>query len=197
MLKTLPSDAFLIPENATKVFGGKIFDVYQWPQAMFDGSTKTFEMLKRPDTVQVIVARDDEILLVEDEQPGHSVQTHFPGGRADEDNSWLEAAKRELLEETGVSCSDWRLIDVAQPLVKAEWFAPVYLAQNIMSEQAQQLDADGERITVLWRSFEEVRDEVLSGESKMMQYLLPFFNHTKTLQQLLGTPEFKGNEIDR
>jgi hypothetical protein len=69
MRKTLPSNAALIPDNASLAFKGQIFDVYQWPQIMFDGSTKTFEMLKRPDTVQIILVRDNKILLVEDEQP--------------------------------------------------------------------------------------------------------------------------------
>ena len=36
-----------IPKNATKVFSGKTFDVYQWEQEMFDGSKKIFEKLKR------------------------------------------------------------------------------------------------------------------------------------------------------
>ena len=84
MKKTVPDGAILIPDNGTKVFKGNIFDVYQWPQTMFGGSTKTFEMLWRPDTVQIIGVKDDKIVLVKDEQPGRSVRTHFPGGRTDD-----------------------------------------------------------------------------------------------------------------
>ena len=43
-----------MPEHAKKVFSGVMFDVYQWEQEMYDGSTATFEKLTRPDTAQVI-----------------------------------------------------------------------------------------------------------------------------------------------
>ncbi len=85
MKKTLPENAILLPDNAKKVFTGHIFDVYQWPQEMFDGSTKTFELLKRPDTVQIIAIDNGELVLVNDEQPGRTPRIHFPGGRVDED----------------------------------------------------------------------------------------------------------------
>lgn len=50
-----------IPINARRVFKGIIFDVYQWEQKMFDGNFKTFEMLKRPNTVEIIAIRDNKI----------------------------------------------------------------------------------------------------------------------------------------
>ncbi len=43
--RTLPKNAILIPDHATCVFRGMLFDVYQWQQEMFDGSIETFEML--------------------------------------------------------------------------------------------------------------------------------------------------------
>lgn len=52
--RVLPKGARLIPREAELVFRGEIYKVYQWPQKMPDGSVKTFEMLRRPDTVMVI-----------------------------------------------------------------------------------------------------------------------------------------------
>ena len=52
--RTLPDTAILIPDHATCVFHGALFDVYQWQQEMFDGTYETFEMLRRPDTIAVI-----------------------------------------------------------------------------------------------------------------------------------------------
>ena len=61
-----------IPDNAKKVFGGVLFDVYQWEQELFDGTKTIFEKLKRPDTVVVFPVLDDgKILLTEQEQPGN------------------------------------------------------------------------------------------------------------------------------
>src|SRR6185369_15622192 len=122
MKKVVPERASLIPDNATKAFAGQIFDVYQWPQELFDGTKATFEMLKRPDTVQILAIKDGKVVLVHDEQPGRPVQLHFPGGRVDpEDASWLEAAQRELREETGLSFKNWKMITVKQPIIKIEW----------------------------------------------------------------------------
>lgn len=60
-----------IPESARKVFDGAVFDVYQWPERLFDGSVATFEMLKGTDSVAVIaVSENGEILYTDEEQPG-------------------------------------------------------------------------------------------------------------------------------
>src|SRR5258708_1287456 len=123
MKKSTPKDAVLIPGSAECVFRGKIFDIYQWQQKMFDGSEATFEMLKRPDTVTVIPIADDKILAIEDEQPHSGSRLSFPGGRVDSDEeNTLVAAKREAKEETGYEFDNWKLVNVTQPHTKLEWF---------------------------------------------------------------------------
>lgn len=165
---------------------------------MFDGSTKTFEMLCRPDTMQIIVVRDKDILLVRDEQPGRSPRIHFPGGRAEEsDANWQIAAQRELLEETGLTCSHWKLIDVQQPIVKIEWFTPIFLATEIIDQASQRLDADGEKIAVIWQDFQEVRQRVLNGEEQTMQYLVPLFTRLRSTTDLLALAKYTGEEVER
>jgi hypothetical protein len=57
----VPKNAKVIPKQAQRVFKGQIFDVYQWPQKLFDGSTQTFEMLKRPDTLTVLAIKNDKL----------------------------------------------------------------------------------------------------------------------------------------
>ncbi len=197
MKKTVPKNAILIPDNAERVFSGAIFDVYQWPQTMFDGSTKTFEMLKRPDTVQIIAVKEGKLVLVDDEQPGRTPRLHFPGGRADNDDSWLSAAQREMREETGLVFKDWKLVNVVQPIPKIEWFAPWFLAINFEHEVAQEVDSDGEKITVSLKDFAEVRGMILSGSEPTMQYALPLFNTIASLDQLLAMSVFVGQEVDR
>jgi len=129
MKKQVPKDAVLIPDTAKRVFRGQIFDVYQWPQKMFDNSTQTFEMLRRPDTIAVIAVVEDKILILDDEQPHTGLRKSLPTGRVDDqDTATLSAAKREVLEETGFEFSKWRLIEVTQPHSKLEWFIYFYIA---------------------------------------------------------------------
>ena len=52
------------PPQAKRVFKGMIFDVYQWEQEMYDGSTHTFEKIIRPDTVLVIPVTEDGKIII-------------------------------------------------------------------------------------------------------------------------------------
>ncbi len=197
MKKIIPYNAILIPDNAKLVFKGQIFDVYQWPQTLFDGSQATFEMLRRPDTVQVIAVKDQKLILVNDEQPGRTPRVHFAGGRTDDkDDSWESTAKRELTEETGLSFKNWKLIAVNQPIPKIEWFVSWFLATGLESEHEQKLDA-GEKIAPIDFDFETVRQKVMSGDESTLNYAMPLFAKIKNMQELLNLPAFGGKEVDR
>jgi ADP-ribose pyrophosphatase YjhB (NUDIX family) len=196
MKKQLPHNAILIPKNAQCVFNGVIFDAYQWPQAMFDGSMATFEMLRRPDTLQVIAIKDGKLVMVNDEQPNRKAQLHFPGGRADhEGESWLEAAKREMREETGMTFKNWKLVLVQQPLIKVEWFVVWFVATDFEDQTEQELD-NGEKITVEPTDYEAVRKLAFDPENAAMSYAMFMFSKFPTQQAVLDAPEFQGQEVD-
>jgi 8-oxo-dGTP pyrophosphatase MutT (NUDIX family) len=198
MQKILPPNAILIPDTASRVFAGDIFDVYQWPQELFDGRTKSFEMLKRPDTVAILVIRNHELLFIHDEQPGRPPRLTIPMGRVDAgDGSWLMAAQRELREEAGLVCTTWRLLQVAQPVAKIEWFASLFLAQDITDEQTQQLDPGGEKISMEWKQFEDIRALVLSGVEPTLHYMIPLFSKVQTMDELIALPAYVGVHVDR
>lgn len=144
-----------IPEDAKMVFKGILFDVWQWEQKLFDGSTATFERLKRPNTAQVVATVDDKILLLMQEQPDSSRPfPSIPGGRCDEDEEPLESAKRELLEETGYASDEWQLWKETEPFAKMEWTVYTYIARNCSKVQEPHLDA-GEKIEQRLVSFDE------------------------------------------
>lgn len=164
--RVLPRGARLIPPEAKLVFRGEIYEVHQWPQKMPDGSVKTFEMLRRPDTVMVIALDEaGNVLVIDEKQPGGIVRkNHLPVGRVDSsDESVLVAAQRELSEETGWTFANWRLLDVVQMEKKIEWFTYLFLATGgVLHRAAQHLDA-GEDITVRSAPLTEVlhKDNVL------------------------------------
>lgn len=151
----LPKSKQPLPQNAKKVFSGVIFDVYQWQQKMFDGSTETFEKLSRPDTVVVFPVLDDnKILLTRQEQPGKEPFIAAAGGRVDPGEEILEAAKRELLEETGYEAQEWVLWKAEQPISKIEWSIYVFIARDLKKVADLSLDA-GEKIELMPVSFDE------------------------------------------
>src|SRR3989338_6582771 len=149
-----------IPDHAEKVFSGTVFDVYQWQQKMYDGSYSTFEKLKRADTVVVIpVTQDSQIILIEEEQPEKKPFLGIPGGRVEQNEDVLEAAKRELLEETGFSTGDFELWGSEQPFSKIEWAVYTFIAKGCVKNADLKLDV-GEKIKLRPVSFEEFVDLV-------------------------------------
>lgn len=147
----------LLPSNAKKVFSGIIFDVYQWPQKMYDGSMQTWEMLKRPDTAGVIpITSDNKVILQEQQQPGREVYFSLPGGRVEDMDSVSLEAVREFREETGYEpgiLKFWK--SVREPSHKIDFMAHIFLAQNC--KQVADLKTDGgEKIKLKILSLDEL-----------------------------------------
>lgn len=196
MQKVIPHDAILVPDMAKLAFQGKIFSVYQWPQKLFDGSEYTFEMLKRTDTVTAICIVDNQILILDDEQPHLGKRQSFPGGRVDPEDATTEAAvQREILEETGYRFKNWRLIKVSQPYRKMEWFVYVYLAWEVLEQTATQHDP-GEKIEFAPHDFAAVKALVMNGVDYLGESR-DLFGQIDAAEQLLTLPEFAGRSVDR
>jgi ADP-ribose pyrophosphatase len=68
-----------------------------------DGRIADFEVTDGPDTVAVLaLTDDDQVVLVREFRPGpEELILELPGGLIDEGQTPEEAARRELLEETG------------------------------------------------------------------------------------------------
>lgn len=143
-----------VPSQAKKVFQGMIFSVYQWEQEMFDGSTHTFEMLKRANTIQVIATQGDKILMSRQSQPHKHDYLSLYGGRAETGEDPLVTAKRELLEESGLESEDWELYKVVSPYTKIEWEIYYFIARNCQKTAQPHLDP-GEKIEQIAVSFDE------------------------------------------
>ncbi|MFA5961118.1 MAG: NUDIX hydrolase [Parcubacteria group bacterium] len=143
-----------IPKNAKKVFAGVVFDVYQWQQKMFDGSYKIFEKIKRVDTVHVIPVIDGKLFFAKQKQPGRKTYLSCIGGRVDKGESILKAAKRELLEESGLVAEELNLWHAEQPISKIEFAYYVFIAKGCKKIQKQNLDS-GEKIELVSYTFDE------------------------------------------
>ena len=180
--RPIPEGAVLIPDNATKVFSGEIFDVYQSPQEMYDGSIKTFEMLKRPDTVLVVpVTQEGKVWAIKEEQPGRGVrEMRLPGGRMDvPGETALQAAQRECEEEIGVRFNEWYYLESMQPVKKIDWYVHVFVAKDVSGIVPTRHD-NGEKIEIFQTTYKKFRLE--SDEA----YKVVAFRSAKTLNELMA-----------
>lgn len=141
-----------IPKKAKQVFSGIVYDIYQWQETNFDGSTATFEAAKRHDSVQIIPSAGNKVFIGREQQPGRSPFYSFFGGRVEDGESPLAAAKRELSEESGLVSDDWELIRTYDAPGRMQWRIHYYAARDCRFAKEQALDA-GERIEVLRLSF--------------------------------------------
>ncbi len=161
-----PTAKYVIPVNAQKVFSGVIFDVYQWQQKLFDGSFKTFEILKRADTTSIFpVLPNGSILLCKQNQPGWSkpVYSGF-GGHIEVGETVIESAERELLEETGYKAKEFVVWTSLQTNTKIDRAIYCLVAKGLELVNAQNVDKGGESIELIEVSFEKFLDIALEPD---------------------------------
>lgn len=147
------------PPHAKKVFSGKIFDIWQWEQEMFDGSTAIFERAKRLDAVTVVpITPEGRIILTRQLQPHWSEPAvSLPGGMGEIGETPLQIGKRELMEETGHASSDWRDWNSVAPSERIEYRIHTFIARDCTKVGELELDP-GEKITLFEVSFDELLD---------------------------------------
>src|SRR3989338_9777558 len=152
-----------LPSTAKLVFRGKLFDVYQWAQGLFDGTTVVFEKLKRPDTVVIIpITTDGRVVLVQQRQPGKKAYIGVASGRLEEGETPQEAATREVIEETGYKPSKLSLWDSFQPVSKIEYEIFIFIAKNCRKISSPKPEA-GEQIKIKLVSIEQFLGLVYRG----------------------------------
>lgn len=181
-----------IPSHAKKVFQGEIFDVYQWPQKMYDGETRIFEKAKRDDSAVIIpITSDGKIIIANESQPGTKASIDLITGRIEEGETALAGAKRELLEETGYQAKKWILLEAFQPVGKIDWVVYCFIAKDCKKIAEQNLDG-GEKINLIYVSFDEFvkiilqKKETTNLKVKLLEAKLDP-KKMQALKKLLGT----------
>jgi 8-oxo-dGTP pyrophosphatase MutT (NUDIX family) len=127
-----------------KVYETPIFSLHEKEVLPDDGSdAANFYVLNAPEWINVIaLTPENSVVLVEQYRHGIDETTlEIPGGMVDEGEEPLEAAKRELLEETGYESDAWESLGKASsnPAILSN-FTHIYLARDCKKTSPQQTD---------------------------------------------------------
>jgi 8-oxo-dGTP pyrophosphatase MutT (NUDIX family) len=151
-----------------ELFRSEWFEVYRDDVIRPDGSRGEYDHVVAPGSVTVL-AMDESRKVVVTRQWIYvhgSMQWRLPSGRIDDSDFDAEAAaRRELLEETGITAGCWTKIGV---LHGADSFTNhrehVFVATDLQLAPVQKLESGEADLSVHWLSVEHTLDLVRSGE---------------------------------
>jgi 8-oxo-dGTP pyrophosphatase MutT (NUDIX family) len=151
-------------------------------------------MSKRADSVQILAVTSNKKILLLQERTPHIKKSFYSvvGGLQEKNENILTTAKRELLEETGYTSNDWKLLKKSSPGDKTEWTIYTYIAKNCQKKHEPHLDA-GEKIKVMLVDFKKFM-EIATGNnfrSIDLTFFLLKLNYQKKLR------EFKKNLFNK
>jgi ADP-ribose pyrophosphatase len=126
--------------------------------------------------VMMAVDEKDRILLVKQFRlPAEKELWELPAGRLDPGESALQAAKRELREETGCRAKNWVKLT-------SFWPSPGYVAEKMTIFLAtglttgEQEPMDDERIEVKWFSKSELREAIRAGQIADAKTMIGYYS---------------------
>ena len=152
--------------RSEEIFDGKILHVVKDTVELPNGHTSVREQIVHVGAVAVLPLTEDGFVYVERQfrYPLQRVITEVPAGKLDSDTEdILEAAKRELHEETGLVAGKWTELGLFYPAAAyCDEVITLYLAQDL-KQAGQELDED-EFLDVKKIAFKQLIEDVMAGK---------------------------------
>ena len=150
------------------IFSGIILNVKRDRVRLPNGNSSVREVIRHVGAVCVVPVTGDGRVVVERQYryPIDQVITEIPAGKLDSrEEDRLDAAKRELWEETGIRADSWTDRGLYYPAAAySDEKITMYLAQGLhLKEMGDQHLDEGEFLNVEIRPIGELVEEILSG----------------------------------
>jgi ADP-ribose pyrophosphatase len=165
MYKPLPADLTETCLSSTKVHDGKLLKFNIDEVSLPNGNTSEREIVLHPGGVVIIpVTNDGKLVLVEQYRYAvGQLLLEFPAGRLNPGEDPLEAALRELIEETGFRAGNIKLLThifTAPGFCNEKLY--IYLATNLTA--GEQAPDEDEFVKPILLSKEELAAKIKNGE---------------------------------
>ena len=118
----------------------------------------------RGSAVMMAVDAMDRVMLVRQYRlPANQLLWELPAGKTDEGETVLQAARRELIEETGLRAKKWKkLVSFFPSPGYVEEKMTIFLATGLTEGESQPMD--DERIETRWFKKKELREMIASNK---------------------------------
>ena len=150
------------------IYDGRVLRVFRDTVSLPDGNTSVREYAKHKGAVAVVPLTDEgEVICVRQYRYAHrKVLLEIPAGKLDSfDEDYLEAAKRELREETGATCENLQFIgDLISTPALIDEVIHMYLARGLRFGDTD--PDDDEFLDVVRIPLETLVRMVMNGEIK-------------------------------
>lgn len=169
--------------DSTEIYKGKSFSFHSDTIRLPDGRTAKKDYVKYPEAVAIIPFLDDDriILVQQYRYPVGQLVYEIPAGKMDDpEETKLEAAHRELLEETGYRAKSFEFLFSYYPCVGySTEIIHVFKAAQMQEEQ-QFLDED-----------EFINTKIVSWADALQMIRKGEINESKTILALLHYETFR------
>ena len=154
----------IINKSAT-LHKGRVFNLMNENYTLDNGVTSDMDFIRHPGAAAMVpMLNYQEVVLIK--QYRHAIRKfiwEIPAGTLDPNESPINCARRELIEEIGYSATDWHRLGTITPLPGcSDERIHIFLALDLKPAQ-QELD-DDEMINVHKMDLSEAMQMILAGE---------------------------------
>jgi len=158
------------------IFSQKFFDVIEQNILLPNGGKRKYSIVKRsPISVVFPFSDKPELYLISQFRYLFNKKIlEAVGGHIDDGETPLEAAKRELKEETGLIASSWKEIlevETSASVIKSS--VHMFLAKGLMVDKPN--PEEGEEIKLVKMSIENAIKKIMDGEIKTASTIIGVF----------------------